>query len=440
MRFNWLALVVLLLPVPARADLRGCALHGAAGGGAFGLGCEALELCSEGDTCPDGTPCNPLSGVCLPECSTIIGCDDDSDCGSLRAGGACQTFVGGAGFDGGVCTAPDLPIQYCNATGPLSPERFLSCHTLPFSDTLTPSWFDGDCDGDGCPNASDGVPCVAGGACLRPSAIIPACERRLIGVGPERCVFPSEVPSCATAHDCAMPEDCPLGFGCDGGTCEPLECTAFYSCRTLDDCPDDTDLGPPIVCLPTELLDPSLGRGDGFCLFGSFDVTTECAELGDARSCFFRDGVFSNDFFQGDCDLDGCPNGLDPNPCSGDASDVCLPEGVSLACDTPIPPARPDAGVPEGDAAIPDSGVGLDAAGFDAAGFDAAGFDGGVDERVTFGGGGGCVCSAHRGSPPSSLALLALMLVLVPLRRARVTLLQKLAARGAWQAVRGRAR
>jgi hypothetical protein len=406
MRFFWLGLLVLVVPGTARAELLGCSLHGAAG--SFAYECDGLVQCAVGESCPDGSPCDPLTLVCLPECSTIIGCEDDEDCSSLRAASSCQLFSAGAPFEGGgICTASDLPVQYCNGMGPLAPDRLLDCHTLPFSDTLTPSWFDGDCDRDGCPNASDGLPCVSGGACTRPSPILPVCPRRLVDVGPERCVFPSDVPSCATAHTCSTNEDCPLGFACEDETCEPIECTALYSCRSVADCPRDTELGTPILCLPSVLLDPGLGRGDGFCLFDSFDVTTACADLGEARSCFFRDGVFSNDFFQGDCDLDGCPNGLDPAPCAADSSEGCRSEGVSPACDTPIPPAR-DAGVPFEDAASPDGG---------AVPFDASPFDASVDDPVTFGGGGGCVCRAgprsHHGILLSLLSACAVVLGLI---------------------------
>lgn len=416
MRIRWLALLVLVLPSTARADLSGCLLTGSNSEDGASMGCEGLELCGTEGLCRDGLACN-AAGLCLPECSTLVGCDRDEECGTLRAGGTCQRFATGVDLGAaGVCTAPDLPIQYCNGTGPISVNRFLACHALPFSDTLAPSWFDGDCDRDGCPNGSDPFPCVSGSTCGRPDAEAAVCPHRLVGVGPERCVFlpSSEIASCATAHPCSARSDCPEGFACPAGTCEPTACTALYSCRHLADCPEGTELGEPILCLPTTRLDPGLGHGDGFCLFASFGVTAACTALGDARSCFVRDGRFSNDFFQGDCDLDGCPNGLDPSPCSADVSEPCRPDGVSPACGTSIPPAR-DAGVPFDDAALPDGG----AIPFDAAPFDAAPFDGGVDERVTFGGGSGCVCTAHSPKGPRApMALLAVLLLLPPLRRA----------------------
>jgi len=409
MRLGWLGLLLLLIPSNARAELAGCLLTGANSDGGASIACEGLELCASGAVCRDGLACNVTSGLCLPECSTIVGCDADEECDALRVGGSCQRFASGMDlWTGGVCTAPELPIQYCNGTGNVSVDRFLACHTLPFSDTLAPSWFDGDCDGDGCSNGGDLLPCISGGACGRPDPLALLCPHRLVGVGPERCVFlPSGAPSCATAHPCSAASECPEGFACSDETCEPVACTAVYSCRNVADCPRGTELGEPVVCLPTARLDPGRGHGDGFCLFDSFAVTSACFGLLEAQSCFFRDGAFSNDFFQGDCDLDGCPNGLDPSPCSVDGAALCRPDGTSPACDTPIPPARLDAGVPFEDAALPDGG----------GTFDAAVFDGGTNERVTFGGGGGCVCragrSAHHGALMSLVSFLVLSLLLL---------------------------
>lgn len=407
MRFAF-AFALGLLPLPVLAQ-GNCRLVGSAVSPE--LECVDNPECATSDECGGSFEPACVPGIgCIPRCGTLRACEGDTDC--ITTGmtvGACIVVESSVEPLAGESFCEGLSMTFCGAPGvsTVSQRQFLACMTLPFSDTLAPSWGDGDCDRDGCPNGTDAGPCDAAlSACDfagTPEALF--CRDRLVAVGPEQCVFDAGELTCATAHDCDPTTPCPAGFFCNDSThaCEATECTTLYSCRSAEDC-GLAGLGAAI-CLPAPEFFGRTRGGDGFCLFSSFRIGAGCEMR--APQCFTRpNGTPTLDVLAGDCDEDECPNGIDATPCA--AGGACGPATVSSTCGTPLVPPPGDAGVFE------DAGV-----------VDAAGFDGGppIDApggpRVTFAGGSGCRCQVGPSSPSPFAALSLIGLALAVIRRRR---------------------
>jgi MYXO-CTERM domain-containing protein len=96
----------------------------------------------------------------------MFGCSADSACPDVAgATGECVTLGPATATDPvGICVYPAAQIDYCPATdgdGTVIGHYLATCHTTPTGE-VTANYFLGDCDADGCPNGSDGTPCVAG--------------------------------------------------------------------------------------------------------------------------------------------------------------------------------------------------------------------------------------------------------------------------------------
>jgi hypothetical protein len=160
----------------ARAELTICSIVGR-------IGTTTDYACGSPRECSDASMCEPLPldtptcerffgdvGVCVPACSSMFGCDASGECPMfLGTTGACTPFEAGAsgGEPSGIClyAAPTVAVTYCaEPAGAVIPHYFTSCHTDPSGD-LAPSYWQGDCDVDGCPNGIDPMPCVEGGEC-----------------------------------------------------------------------------------------------------------------------------------------------------------------------------------------------------------------------------------------------------------------------------------
>lgn len=194
-----LALALLLAPSAALAETLYCRVLGPdAGGATLGYRCNGPVPCSTDATCDvavfgDRAVCQAFDErtterLCRAECSTIVGCDETSDC--ARLGGAtpqCVPFLEGSGEPSGLCVYPSLGITYCAEAPPSVINHFwTTCHTLP-GGGVTSNYFDGDCDGDGCANGEDAAPCEAGEAPCVARTRGPLCldlTARDAGVGP----------------------------------------------------------------------------------------------------------------------------------------------------------------------------------------------------------------------------------------------------------------
>ena len=339
----------------------------------------------------------------------------DVDCaGASPSGtGVCVTIVGTSGLLGhGVCEVPEVPEVFCERPDAAVDERTLiACYRLPHSDTLTPSWFDGDCDDDGCPNANDPSPCaVTSEPCDPTSADAFRCVNRRVNVPAERCAVESA--TCAFPHACVvagMTRACPVGFACAAGACEPSQCSSFYACRSVDDCQGaPSELGTPVRCqVAGGLLDSTVGSPrDGFCVFDTFHIAETRCSLSDGTQCFRIGGTTVDDFFQGDCDGDGCPNLLDEDSCDASRTGPCDVPMDSPACAMRVmPPVTLDGGVDAGSDAGPAE---MDAA---------TTVDGGVPPSISFYGGGGCRCGVLAAPTRGGALVLVVPLVLLARRR-----------------------
>lgn len=153
---------------PARAELRICEILSTSPTGGFEPLCLPPTPCVPGDdVCSGftegvcGTALADLPLYCRPHCGTILACSEGADCRRWRdALGDCRLVAAGMDPPFSVCAYPSLGATYCGTPGaPVPTERFAACHTRP-DGSPTSNYFEGNCDGDGCPNGGDLLPCV----------------------------------------------------------------------------------------------------------------------------------------------------------------------------------------------------------------------------------------------------------------------------------------
>lgn len=169
---------------------------------------------------------------------------------------------------------------------------------------------------------------------------------------------------CLGPRGCTERVDCLVGGRADAFVCESLgpigtsgtcvpDCTTMFSCNVPTDCPTLGLVVP--TCDPVE---PPVGmtsvpsactyRTGTTSLPPNARITYCTAPAFHIPSAMFRachtdpSGVVTDDYFRGDCDADGCPNGADTDPCTAARgactatntfdSPLCVPP-PALACD-----------------------------------------------------------------------------------------------------------
>lgn len=248
-------------------------------------------------------------------------------------------------------------------------------------------------------------------------------------------------------YRCGGLVSCESALECDGETFGPeavcqsydedapgafcrASCGTIVGCAESTDCPDFGGVATP-VCVR---FDASRGEPSGLCVYRGIGIHY-CAAVEEPAvlrhywtTCHTRaDGTLTSNYFEGDCDGDGCANGDDSTPCvAGEESCVFGTRG--RLCEA----TATDAGVPVADGgASGDGGVNApDAAASDEDGGTSGSFDAGGDTMdagarppgVGFNGGGGCRCAAPGGgdaSPGASALLAVAVLATIRARRSR---------------------
>ncbi len=403
------------------------------------LHCYADEKCSATCSTRGQSDLACVTGSCVPPCTTIRLCSLAADCARgescLELAGVRPPIVDSPGFaPTGVCVAPDASLghvpprdAFCRDTWESWEDGYLYDVTLPVFGTRslhTPSWGFGDADHDGCANEVDGSVCTDDGApCLT--------------VEPRR---PVNCPSEPSVDRCCRFSPAGLECSSDAGMCA---CSTIHACTPgprpypADDC-RFSGTGAAGLCVR-----PPDSGALGVCLFEEFfESCTDPASLVVGDACF-RDpssGLLTENFYQGDCDGDGCPNGQDSDRCRQCDGARCGTMSVDTRTDCV---SIVGAGLDDPDRCFADAGVSPDAStvSLDAAldpQTDAAFTDAPSDASSTptdapamdapsvptpHFGGAGCRCRTLPSTEPSRMALGAFALsasfVLAATRRSR---------------------
>ncbi len=383
-------LSTMVAPTSVLAEARWCtwtndSLLSAEGGGE--LACESDQDCELDEDC-DGRRCvlvDATHRVCAPPCTTIRLAQEAADCelGTYRAlsGSAPDVVDDESDYEPeGYCEF--FGVTTCESAASEPPEdweaweaqyiRSESAARRAASHTNT--W------GFGPQAAGCGTPPFAPPSCPQPR-----------DTGP--CAIVGGMLTCS-----------PTGSVCNATACNPG--------RTLwtSDCPALAgSVGSVGACAPT---DGAENLPLGFCIYEEWFAGCAGEDSGSFLDCFTSpiDGSFGN-FYDGDCDGDGCPNGFDSNPCLRcDGSECSTVSRDPRPLCRGLPPVdlrdpidcAPDAGPPDAGGASDDAGI--------------TAMDTGP--RPTFGGGGGCTCTASSGTSPSA-GLLAVVLALALIQRRR---------------------
>jgi hypothetical protein len=420
LRGAWLAAAwVVLAPKVALAEARWCTWTNdtVASGDPGTLRCYAdMAECMTNADCGVGRICDGTN--CVPPCTTIRLAEDGGDCDGT-------SFVRLSGTAPAVVSVPSsttfAPTGYCQiaGTGPVcSPTPTWTRWEASYlqEDAGAPAlvglqhtnvWGAADSDGDTCVDGGDPNVCT--------------------GPRPTTCGDRQRPATCGASEG-------PSGVCCIvGATVECGSCPA-EDCSTIQACNPDSDLWScaPLsgttangACLRNDDNPVPIDGATGVCIFPAFLRGCLMPGLPDmGAACFTTptDGPTTN-FFDGDCDRDGCPNGHDSAPCLRCDGAQCLAVAIHeprdrcrrlrMAEDEPIDPMDCRT-----DAALPDTGS-HDAGPVDAA-MDAPSPDAQIPPQVTFGGGGGCACTTGARPRGHGLSLLVLgLLAWIARRRGR---------------------
>jgi len=329
--------------------------------------CAQLAAVIDGEIAPlDGSLTLCASGAtelgnasCAPSPSsgaTVIGlaCDAIDPCG---VGGRCLIDTVS---EQGVCVYPRVDIGRLTLTDEIDSDCFDPNRCIE-SSILGPSSFsNGDCDEDGLANRVDPDVCervrsVRGDLTVMP-AIVSEAGTRLLSPG----------------H--STDDGVGFGFDCSEGR---------QHCPILDDGSDES-----VRCIDL----PVGANAASVCTYEHGDIRdTSCiGTVIDHEACAFRGEMAYESWAEGDCDSDEVINKLDP-----------------FVCDAT--PPNDDAGMNVEAGVGPDGGSGTE---------DAASASGSDAGRVSFGGGGGCVCRAQAGS--SGHGWMLILFAFVPMLRRRM--------------------
>ena len=415
---RWPLATLVLAPEMARAEGRWCVwtnetiVRPDAPGT---LRCYEDLPCVTSTDCSEGRICG--GGECIPACTSIRLATDAEGCAERVA------FFPRSGMP------PNVETDHgdFNPTGVCDFELAVTCGIswsdwergyIQVEDTFlgalrqrTSAWGAADFDSDTCIDGSDALPCVANPGTCRPRRLPLSCGTLNAGTDPNgTCCFVSGRVTCGDV--CEDDED---------------ECSTVRACRpdaVLWSCgPLAAGTGAGACARVEDEFSPVEGLA-GYCLFPEFFEGCGMSDPPGADSPCFRFGsAIELNFFEGDCDSDGCPNGYDLAPCVRCDGEFC---GVSTrdprerchntrGAEMNIDPSdcSGDAGISD-DASInvlADAGITSETDAHIRELMDAG-------ARPTFGGGGGCTCTASS-NPSPRIGLLAIGLALAVMKRRR---------------------
>ena len=416
------ALMVLLstvvAPTGALAEARWCVWTNATDvipGMPGTLRCYADLPCPTGSECTEGRIC--ADGFCVPVCTSIRLSTDQDDCDessafSVRTGTPPNIETDRGEFNPTMVCRSNFARYACGddwhewELAYIQPEdTFLGAYPQH-----TSAWGAVDSDRDGCIDGRDTVPCAPDSyPCATTTPLPPSCGARAsIGAPSGTCCISGGGVTCDSA--CMVEGQCSTVQACRPDSvcwsCEPLAAT--------------TQSG---VCLRVETEFSPVEGLAGYCLFPEFFVGCDMGDTpGSGSPCFQYGGAPELNFFEGDCDDDGCPNGYDLAPCTRCDGEIC---GVT----TRDPRERcnntraPEINIDPPGCTNADASMNLLADAGATSQTDAninPLMDAGA--RPTFGGGGGCTCTVSSNASSNAsprMALLAVGLALVVVKRRR---------------------
>lgn len=393
--------------------------------------CRADEACSSTCSTRGQSDLVCAAGLCTPPCTTIRLCSEAADCARDES---CVTLEGprprildDAYEPTGVCTSNldrtgnRVPPSdsLCEPTWAAWEDSYLYRATTPIGVVTlhAASWSHADRDFDGCLNGSETSVCGGDGGPCSTEEVPP----------PVTCPPPARSPSC-----CQFSVG---GLACsdDAATCA---CSTVHTCTPGPrpypnrECVSMTGSGAPGLCIRP----PDTGAL-GVCLFEEFFVGCADPRGVTLDACLRRpgSGELTENFYAGDCDSDGCPNGQDADRCTpcDDAACASMSVDPREGCEEIVNAGLedPDACFPAGDAGVPSvdasTGPGPDGsvAAEDAARptHDAA-LDASTERPPTFGGSGvSCHAGTRSGRGPLGLGLLGLAVAARARRRRALT-------------------
>lgn len=162
---------------------------------------------------------------------------------------------------------------------------------------------------------------------------------------------------CGSRSTCTTRASCIVGTGTESLRCEDVaangdttreclrDCTTLFSCTTSAECPRVNGIAgtcspvspptdSPMICTwTTPSLSAPADEQVSYCVGPGYHVSPTQIAL-----CHRRTGALSaytEDYYRGDCDGDGCPNGRDNDPCTP-AMGACDPGATAIAYDSPF--------------------------------------------------------------------------------------------------------